>query len=182
MARASDLGRKRSGLSYARAARKFGVTIEDVRAYAQMAKDFNRQQKAVAKEYGYKGELRQFASLKGLAEDAEAIRRFGARGFFEYVRDEVMASLQDVPRLEFENKAEQYHANMIQALTNNAASAFEESEVALAIDALKNMTPKEVMRMTGGKFFDFYYGRKQPGKNEMDADDMVTALAEMIEE
>lgn len=181
MARASDLGRKRSGLSYKDAARKFGVTIEDVRAYAQMAKDFNRQQKAVAKEYGYKGELRQFASLRGLAEDVEAIRRFGARGFFEYVRDEVMASLQDVPRLEFENKAEQYHANMLQALTNNAASAFEESEVALAIDALQNMTPKEVMRLTGGKFFDFYYGRKQAGENEMDADDMISALAVVVE-
>lgn len=180
MPRAADIGRKRSGMTYAQAARRFGVDIEEAKAYAQMVKEYNRQQSQLKKEYGYKGPVYKLPSLKALYEDQQAQARFGdARALFDYMKDEAIVKLQDTPRLAFEEKVNQYAANIIQALTNNTNSAFEESDVSKAIAQLQTMTPKQIMRFTGGRFLDSYYGRTQGLDPEApDAEDMILALAE----
>lgn len=181
MARAADIGRKRSGMSYAQAAKRFGVDIEEAKAYAQMVKEYNRQQSQLKREYGYKGPVYKLPSLKALYEDQKAQARFGnATSLFNYMKDEAVIKLQDTPRLAFEEKVNQYAANMIQALTNNTNAAFEESDVAKAIKQLKRMTPKEIMRFTGGQFFKAYYSRRaaiKPEDEMPDAEDMILALA-----
>lgn len=182
MPRAADIGRKRSGMSYAQAAKRFGVDVEETKAYAQMVKAFNREQSRLKKEYGYKGPVYKLPTLKALYDDEKAQARFGnPTALFNYMKDEAIIKLQDTPRLAFEEKVNQYAANMIQALTNNTNAAFEESDIAKAIEQLKRMTPKQIMRFTGGRFFEVYYRRAaaiKPDDELPDAEDMILALAE----
>ena len=140
MATAKDLNRHhKSGISYTRAARKYGVDVSEAKAYAQMAKEYNRQARQWAKEYGYKGDLWKAPSLGDIA------------------RDRVTARLADKPKLALQEKAKQYAANLIQALRNNPESAFPESDVSKAIKKLERRSAKWIMRKSGGESLDVYY-------------------------
>ncbi len=57
----------------------------------------------------------------------------------------------------FAEKAEQYAANLIQALRNNPESAFPESDVSKAIKKLEKRSAKWIMRKSGGESLDVYY-------------------------
>lgn len=159
MATAKDLNRKHtSGISYARAAKKFGVDIETVREYARQVKEFNRQTKAAAKAYGYKGEYWTAASLSQLARNASASRRFGgAEQLFKYASENVQAKLADSVAGQWAVKAEQYVANVKKALTDSPEAGFSESDVSKAIRKLDSMTTREAMQATGGIFLQYWY-------------------------
>ena len=109
MATAKDLNRKhKSGISYARAAKKYGVDISEAKAYAQMAKEYNRQARQWAKEYGYKGDLWKAPSLGDIARDRGAASRFGGvKNLFQYMQEDIAARLADKPKLALQEKAEQ---------------------------------------------------------------------------
>lgn len=159
MARATDLNRKSSsGISYARAARKFGTTPEVVKAYAQQVKEFNRQQRQAAKAWGYQGDYYKAPSLSQLARDAAAQNRFGGAGeLFKYMGRDVKSRLADNVQSAWSEKAEQYVSNIKAALTNSPEAAFKDSQVAKALIKIDRMTPKQVMKATGGEFFTFWY-------------------------
>ena len=159
MATAKDLNRKHtSGISYARAARKYGVDVSEAKAYAQMAKEYNRQARQWAKEYGYKGDLWKAPSLGDIARDRGAASRFGGvQNLFQYMQEDIAARLADKPKLALKEKAEQYVANLIQALRNNPESAFPESDVSKAIKKLEKRSAKWIMRKSGGESLDVYY-------------------------
>ena len=148
MATPKDLNRvHKSGISYARAAKKYGVDVSEAKAYAQMAKEYNRQARQWAKEYGYKGDLWKAPSLGDIARDRGAASRFGG--------------VQNLFRVEeIQEKAEQYAANLIQALRNNPESAFPESDVSKAIKKLERRSAKWIMRKSGGESLDVYYSGK----------------------
>ena len=152
MATAKDLNRHhKSGISYARAARKYGVDVSEAKAYAQMAKEYNRQARQWAKEYGYKGDLWKAPSLGDIARDRGVAGRFGGvQNLFRYMQE-------DMPKLALQEKAKQYAANLIQALRNNPESAFPESDVSKAIKKLERRSAKWIMRKSGGESLDVYY-------------------------
>lgn len=156
MATAKDLTRKKkSGLSYARAAKKFGVSEDVVREYARQAKEFNKQQRAAARAYGYKGDLWKAPSLGDIAKETKAAQRYGGYGqLFKFAGENVRVKLADNVQAAWAEKAEQYAANVKQALSNLPEAAFPESNVAQAIKAIDNLSPMGVMRVTGGQFFD----------------------------
>lgn len=159
MATAKELNRRHaSGLSYVRAAKKYGVDVSEAKAYAQMAKEYNRQAREWAKEYGYKGDLWKAPSLADIARDRGAAARFGGvQNLFRYMQEDIMARIADRPKLKLQKKAEQFAANLIQALRNNPESAFPESDVSKAIMKLEKMSAKRIMRKSGGESLDVYY-------------------------
>lgn len=159
MARSSDLNRKhKSGISYARAAKKFGVDVETVREYARQVKEFNRQTRAAAKAYGYKGEYWTAASLSELARNAAAGSRFGsAERLFKYANENVKAKLADSVEDQWAVTSSQYVANVKKALTDSPEAAFPESDVSKALKKLDGMTTREAMRATGGIFLQYWY-------------------------
>lgn len=178
MVRSADLNRHhKSGISYARAAKKFGVDIETVKAYAQEVKEFNRQTRAAAKAYGYKGEYWKAASLSDLARDAAAGKRFGgAEQLFKYARENVQAKLADSVSDQWAVKAEQYVANVKKALTDSPEAGFSESDVSKALRKLDKMTTREAMRATGGIFLQYWYH----GDEEVDPILSHNQLVDMI--
>lgn len=160
MARSADLNihRSSSGLSYARAAKKFGVDEAQAKAYATMAKEYNRQARSWAKEYGYKGDLWKAPSLMDIARDKGAATRYGGvKNLFSYMQEDIKARLEDKPALDLTAKAEQYAANLIQALRNNPESAFLESDVSKAIEKLESHNAKWIMQHSGGDTLSTYY-------------------------
>lgn len=160
MATAKDLNRhSSSGISYARAARYFKVDVAEVKAYAEMAKAYNKEARAWAREYGYKEGMWKAPALAELVRDKSAAVRFGGVSEqFRYMKEEVNIKLQDRPKLTLEAKAEQYAANLIQALRNNPESAFPESDVSKAIQKLEHMSAKEIMQKSGGSTLEVWYG------------------------
>lgn len=187
MATAKDLTRKKkSGLSYARAAKKFGVSEDVVREYARQAKEFNKQQRAAARAYGYKGDLWKAPSLGDIAKEAKAAERYGGYGqLFKFAGENVRVKLADNVQAVWAEKAEQYAANVKQALSNLPEAAFPESNVAQAIEAIDNLSPMEVMRITGGQFFDDF-GSPKKGTTSKSAPDreghpVVLALIDVYE-
>ena len=187
MAAAKDLNRKhKSGISYARAAKKFGVSEDVVRAYAQQAKEFNKQQRAAARAYGYKGDLWKAPSLGDIAKEAKAAERYGGYGqLFKFASENVRVKLADNVQAAWAEKAEQYAANVKQALSNLPEAAFPESNIAKAILAIDNLSPLEVMRITGGQFFDDF-GSPTKGTTSKSAPDreghpVVLALIDAYE-
>jgi len=159
MATPKDLNRKHtSGISYARAAKKYGVDISEAKAYAQMAKAYNKQAREWARDYGYKGDLWKAPSLGDIARESGAARRFGGvQNLFGYMQEEIAARLADKPKLVLKEKAKQYAANLLQALRNNPESAFPESDVSKAIKKLEKRSARWIMRKSGGEVLDVYY-------------------------
>ncbi len=159
MATAKELNRhSSSGISYARAAKKYGVDVSEAKAYAQMAKAYNKQAREWAKEYGYKGSLWKAPSLGDISRDASAAKRWGGMGnLFRYMQEDIAARLADKPKLTLSEKAEQFAANLIQALRNNAESAFPESDVSKAIRKLEKRSAKWIMQKSGGESLEVYY-------------------------
>ena len=159
MARSADLNRKSSsGISYARAAKKFGTTPEVVKAYAQQVREFNRQQRQAAKAWGYKGDYYKAPSLSQLARDTAAQNRFGGAGeLFRYMGRDVNSRLADNVQSTWSEKAEQYVSNIKAALTNSPEAAFKDSQVAKALIKIDRMTPTQIMKATSGEFFTFWY-------------------------
>ena len=162
--RSTDLNRKhKSGISYARAAKKFGVDVETVREYARQVNEYNRQARQAAKYYGYKGEYWTAASLSELARDAGAGKRFGgAEQLFKYARENIQAKLADSVAGQWAVKAEQYVANIKKALTDSPESAFPESDVSKALLKIDRLGIRKTMRATGGMFLQYWY----PGRDE----------------
>lgn len=167
MARSSDLNRRhKSGISYARAAKMFGVDTETVREYARQVKEFNRQTRAAAKAYGYKGDYWKAASLSELARDAAAASRFGGRmNLFKYAEETVGAKLADNVAAQWANKAEQYVSNIKKALSESPEAAFPESDVAKALRKMDRLTTRQIMRKTGGEFLSFWYNSDESGND-----------------
>lgn len=172
MARPSDLNRKhKSGISYARAAKMFGVDVETVRQYAQQVKQFNKESRAAAKAYGYKGDYRTAWSLSEIARQKEAAERFGGfKQAFQYQMQDVRARMADSVSSRWAQAAEQYAANVKSALTGLPESAFPESNVSKALRALDKLSARQIMRATGGMFFDDY-GSPGRGTTSKDAPD-----------
>lgn len=168
MARAADLNHKSSsGISYARAAKKFGVTTDVVREYAQQVKEFNRQQRQAAKAWGYKGDYYKAPSLSQLARDTAAQNRFGGGDeLFRYMSRDVNSRLADSVQSTWSEKAEQYVSNIKAALTNSPEAAFKDSQVAKALIKIDTMTPKQIMKATGGEFFTFWYNGTEDNTHE----------------
>lgn len=164
MARAADLNRKSSsGISYARAARKFGTTPEVVREYARQVKEFNRQTRQAAKFYGYKGEYWTPASLTELANESKMAKQYGgAPELFKFARENIQAKLADNVMEQWAIKAEQYVANIKKALTDSPESAFPDSDVSKALRKIDRLGIRKTMRATGGMFLQYWY----PGRDE----------------
>lgn len=180
MARATDLNRKSSsGISYARAAKKFGTTPEVVREYAQQVREFNRQQRQAAKAWGYKGDYYKAPSLSQLAQDEAAQKRYGGGGeLFKFAQRNLNFKLADDVQETWKEKASQYVANIKQALTNTPESAFPESKVSKALLKMENMSDLAVMWATGGEFLQYWYHGDvdaSPIKEHNDLVDMILA-------
>lgn len=176
--RAADLSKhSSSGISYARAAKKFGTTPEVVREYARQVKEYNRQQRAAAKAWGYKEEYRTAPSLADLARDKAAHTRFGgAPELFTYMARDVKARLADGVADTWASKASDYVSNLKLALTNSPESAFSESRVSQALKKLDTMTDRQVMKATGGEFFSYWYGDEE-NQTEERSDILTRILA-----
>ena len=178
MARSADLNRKSSsGSSYARAAKKFGTTPEVVKAYAQQVREFNRQQRQAAKAWGYKGDYYKAPSLSQLARDQSAANRFGnAPNLFKFASESVSSKLADNVQETWKQKAEQYVANIKQALTNTPESAFPESKISQALLKMEGMTDLQVMRATGGEFLQYWYHGDPDDSRIIEHNDLVDLI------
>lgn len=178
MARATDLNRKSSsGISYARAAKKFGVDVETVQEYARQVKEFKRQTRQAAKFYGYKGEYWTPASLTELAKESKMAKQYGgAPELFKFARENIQAKLADNVMEQWSIKAEQYVANIKKALSGSPEAAFPESDVSKAIRKIDTLGARRTMRATGGIFLQYWY------HGDLDEDPILSHndLVEMI--
>lgn len=180
MATASSLTRKhKSGLSYARAAKVFGITEQQARDYARQAREYNKAARQWARAYGYKEDLWQAPSLMNIKQSLliRGTNKFGtAADRFKYLSMEVRQRLADNPKRTLVDKAEQYVANIMTALTNNPESSIPGSDTAKALEKLQSgrFSTRKIMRATGGSFFEAYYGRK--AKTPVEGSDMINIL------
>ena len=180
MATASSLTRKhKSGLSYARAAKVFGITEQQAREYARQAREYNKAARQWARAYGYKEDLWQAPSLMNIKQSLliPGTNKFGtAADRFKYLSTEVRQRLADNPKRTLVDKAEQYVANIMTALTNNPESSIPGSDTAKALEKLQSgkFSIRKIMRATGGSFFESYYGRK--AKTPVEGSDMINIL------
>ena len=180
MATASSLTRKhKSGLSYARAAKVFGITEQQARDYARQAREYNKAARQWARSYGYKEDIWLAPSLMNIKQSLliPGTNKFGtAADRFKYLSTEVRQRLADNPRQTLVDKAEQYVANIITALTNNPESSIEGSETNKALKKLLSgkLTVRKIMRATAGAFFESYYGRH--AKTSVESSDMISIL------
>lgn len=146
--------KKASGISYARAAKKFGVDIETVKNYAQMVKEYRRE----ALRWGREHHVANVWVGHGLAAIAKSK---DAAAFFRFQQREIESRMQEGIRERLNEKLSQYLANIISAVSKMPGAYDDESPESIFLEGVKNgdITEKMILDAVGGDFFQRIGGK-----------------------
>lgn len=154
-----------SGISYARAAKKFGVDIDTVRQYAQNVKEYRK----VALKWAREHQVSDIKLGKGLAALAKAD---DARAAFLYYKQDIERRLAEPVRETLDLKLTQYIANIKAAVSEMPASKNKGTIANRFLRGLNSgqITPTDITAVTGGSMLQRIYKKSRSGVTTLSYD------------